>query len=81
MNRRGDIVIEPTFADAGDFFDGLAVVSVEKDGNTRSGYIDKSGQWVIQPVYTRADPPAIRGCWPIHRRQDGGQTKRVGRNY
>lgn len=51
INTRGKIVIEPAYAYAGYFSEGLAIFS---DGE-RYGYIDKNNQVVIQPRYDGAD--------------------------
>jgi len=51
INSRGAIVIEPAYAYAGYFSEGLAIFS---DGE-RYGYIDKRNQVVIQPTYDGAD--------------------------
>ena len=46
INQSGAIVIQPMFDSAFDFIDGLAVVTV----NGKWGYIDKKGNWVLQPT-------------------------------
>ncbi|HEX3253432.1 MAG TPA: WG repeat-containing protein [Pyrinomonadaceae bacterium] len=50
IDRSGKVVIEPRFAFADDFSEGLAVVQV--DG--KWGYIDTSGRIVIEPKYSVA---------------------------
>lgn len=54
MNRRGEVVIKPAFAEADDFFDDRAVAAMEKEDRILYGYIDRTGQWLIEPRYTRA---------------------------
>ena len=56
MNRKGEIMIKPTFAQAEDFMDGRAVAATEEEGKISYGYIDMKGQWIITPKYSRADP-------------------------
>jgi hypothetical protein len=48
MNTKGDTVIYPKYERAGDFSNGLCMAST--DGG-KFGYIDKKGNWVIQPIY------------------------------
>ncbi len=40
----------------GVFSDGLAAAWQEQDGQTRYGYVDHTGAWVIAPQYIAADP-------------------------
>lgn len=44
INRSGEIVIEPQFDEAGDFFDGVALVVTDD----KEGYIDKTGKYIWQ---------------------------------
>lgn len=63
INKSGDFIIKPTFADQslnsnGKFKEGLAIMGVERVGNIypdKYGYIDKTGKWVIKPIYEEAD--------------------------
>lgn len=48
MNSRGRFVCQPSFTYARPFFEGLAVVG-DKDG--KKGVIDRSGTYVIPPVF------------------------------
>jgi len=48
IDNTGKIVIEPQFASAEKFSEGLAVVEV---GNRTYGYINESGQFVINPQF------------------------------
>ncbi len=52
IDKRGQVVIPPKFADAKDFHEGLAAVQDESNGGW--GYIDKSGQAVIPPQFMDA---------------------------
>ncbi len=47
IDKTGTMVIEPEFTMAGDFSEGLAGVMSAAD-NSRRGYIDKNGDWVIE---------------------------------
>ena len=39
-----------------DFGNGLAVISIKKDGEWFSGYINSDGDWVLNPQYDKAYP-------------------------
>jgi hypothetical protein len=55
-NARGEIMVEPQYAEVEPFSDGLAAVAVRTDaGQLRWGYVDESGTLVIpaQYVYPR----------------------------
>jgi hypothetical protein len=56
MNRKGDLTIQPTFDAAEDFADGLAVVMITKDDQSRYGYLDEKGNWAIPPDFDEAQP-------------------------
>jgi len=59
MDKHGAFVIQPRFRQAYGFHDGLAVVSVDAESGFRvkdargsfAGLIDKTGQFVAQPVF------------------------------
>lgn len=52
INRTGNIVVEPQFADAKSFSDGLAAVTVwDADGNTAWGFINHRGEFAIGPRF------------------------------
>jgi len=53
IDKTGDLVIEPKFRDAKDFYEGLAPVKSKE--NKKWGYIDKSGEFVIEPQFDDAD--------------------------
>lgn len=59
IDKTGKVIIKPQFADAKQFSDGFAAISVEvkERGHNRNkwGYVDKTGKMVIQPQF--ADNP------------------------
>ncbi len=50
INSAGKIVIEPQFDHADSFSEDLAHVQIFRE-KYYSGYIDKNGNWVIQPIF------------------------------
>ena len=70
VDKSGDYVIKAQFDEAGPFSDGLAPVKVRRrvtamaDAERKNyeryghdwGYIDKTGQYVIEPRYKEAGP-------------------------
>jgi hypothetical protein len=56
INRSGTVVIEPRFAKANDFSEGLAAAwgSVPEWTFPLAGFIDASGKWVIKPQFSKA---------------------------
>lgn len=55
VNLAGELVIPPSFFEAQDFSEGLAVVRVGESGERKFGFIDKSGRLVIPARFDRAD--------------------------
>ncbi|RZJ33827.1 MAG: WG repeat-containing protein [Flavobacterium sp.] len=53
VNREGKIIINPQFAVASIFRDGIALVKSSGD-NGKWGYINEDGKYVINPTYARA---------------------------
>ncbi|MBK9154651.1 MAG: WG repeat-containing protein [Chloracidobacterium sp.] len=53
IDRTGKIVIQPKWARANNFSEGLAVVASDEDGY-KEGYIDTSGKVVVEPQYPMA---------------------------
>lgn len=53
IDNTGKIVIEPQFAGAGDFSEGLAVVATGRNRRDE-GYIDETGKFVIEPRFDKA---------------------------
>jgi len=60
INSRGEFVIPPQFGDAQEFSEGLAWV-MPKNG-TKSGWIDKTGQWVDSDLNKSRSSP--ESPWP-----------------
>jgi hypothetical protein len=52
VDTTGSIVIPPTFEEAENFSEGLAIASKDE----KYGYIDKNGNWAVQPVYDECEP-------------------------
>lgn len=52
VNKKGETVISPTYSDAGDFVEGVAVVANE---NGEYGYINKNGELTINYQFKRAE--------------------------
>jgi len=55
INRAGQLVIPPTFSDAGNFSEGLATVCFGINDGKRCGYLDETGKLVIPAIYSVAD--------------------------
>ncbi|MEG1606649.1 MAG: WG repeat-containing protein [Mucinivorans sp.] len=51
-NRKGEVVIESKFFEAGDFSQSLAAVLVDVDGAKKWGFIDPKGQFVIPAKFS-----------------------------
>lgn len=51
INRKGEVVIQPQFAQARFFSEGLAVACIERE---RCGYIDETGKFAINPQFQAA---------------------------
>jgi hypothetical protein len=52
INKKGQVIIEPIYAMARGFKDGLAVVSTENVYNSKYGAINLKGTYVYQPIYS-----------------------------
>lgn len=53
MNRNGEIILKPSWADAGDFKQEVAVAAIIENEKTKYGFIDKKGNWIIEPQYDK----------------------------
>ena len=51
IDKKGKMVIQPQFSQAGPFREGVAKVSLGKD---QWGYIDKNGKLIIEAKYKQA---------------------------
>jgi hypothetical protein len=51
-NIKGETIIQPQFERGGRFVNGLLVV--EKNG--KYGFVDKTGKWVVEPIYDDVNP-------------------------
>jgi hypothetical protein len=52
IDRNGRFLIKPQFCAVGAFKNGVAVVHIaDALGGSRAGVIDKSGKWILQPIY------------------------------
>ena len=51
INQQGIFAVSPQFEGAGDFSDGLAMISVGSGPAAEFGYIDPQGRIVIQPQF------------------------------
>jgi len=56
MNRKGEVIIKPSFDDAKDFYGELAVAGLIENKEMLYGYIEKEGNWKIKPAFKRASP-------------------------
>ncbi len=54
INRKGEIVLQPQWEDAGDFYEGLAKAATTEESNMRYGFINSKGEWIVKPIYQRA---------------------------
>jgi hypothetical protein len=86
INRQGEIVIPPIFANAQHFYHGLAHASPAEHPD-KTGLLDLQGRWVIPPVWLSIDPQNehfivvqdAADCWGAIRPVPGqiGQTELV----
>lgn len=56
FDTAGHIAVEPQYAVASRFTEGLAAVSVKQGPHILWGYIDERGKWVVPPRYTKVGP-------------------------
>ncbi len=54
IDKKGELVVKPTYEEAHHFNEGLAAVGIKKDDEIIYGYIDKSGKEIITPQYDEA---------------------------
>ena len=65
----GKIVIPAQFAEVKDFSDGLALVKADTDGVPKWGYINTTGAFVIQPIYTKEPGSFSSGYAPVRNKE------------
>ena len=51
IDRTGKFVIEPKYNNVAPFAEGLARVSIVKDGEEKLGFINQSGEFIIPPTF------------------------------
>ena len=56
MNKNGKRVTDNRFRNAHTFTDGLGCVSIHQDDRIWYGYVNTTGEFEIEPTYTRARP-------------------------
>ena len=61
----GKIIIPAQFEEVKDFSDELALVKTNVDGTSKWGYINTSGTFTIQPIYTIAPGSFKNGFAPV----------------
>ncbi len=54
INRKGDLILQPSWDEAEEFNEGTAQVKVLSGSESKYGFIDSIGQWVVQPAYESA---------------------------
>ena len=55
VDKSGKFVINPSFDDAGDFLEGLAVIQNHVDNNERDGFINTEGKVIVEPQFLLAE--------------------------
>jgi hypothetical protein len=79
MDLNGRVVITPQFFDCGHFSEGLAWVSVLKEGKWLYGFIDKAGKMVIEPQFVYKPGDFVDGLAKVVGQHDSGFIDRAGR--
>lgn len=79
MDVNGRVVIPPQFFDSGHFSEGLAWVSVLKEGKWLYGFIDKTGKVVIEPQFVYQPGDFVDGLAKVVGQHDSGFIDRAGR--
>lgn len=64
-DANGSIIIPAQFIEAKDFSDGVALVKINVDGTDKWGYINTSGEFIIQPIYTLEPGSFKNGLAPV----------------
>jgi WG repeat protein len=76
INGQGKLMIKAIYVACGDFKEGVAWVIIDGD---KAGFIDKEGEWVIEPKFFRArDMDPISGMARIRDKDGWGYTNLNG---
>jgi hypothetical protein len=79
MDKTGRVVIPPQFQNSGHFSEGLAWVSVLKEGKWLYGFIDKTGKIVIEPQFVHQPGDFVDGLAKVMGQTRVGFIDRAGR--
>jgi hypothetical protein len=79
MDVTGRVVISPQFYDSGHFSEGLAWVSVLREGKWLYGFIDKTGKVVIEPQFVYQPGDFVDGLAKVVGQYDSGFIDRTGK--
>jgi len=79
MDKTGRVVINPQFHNSGHFSEGLAWVSVLKEGKWLYGFIDKTGKFVIEPQFVYQPGDFVDGLAKVVGQHSSGFIDRSGR--
>lgn len=79
MDKTGRVVIPTQFYDSGHFSEGLAWVSVLKEGKWLYGFIDKTGKVVIEPQFVYQPGDFVDGLAKVTGQFRMGFIDRAGR--
>lgn len=52
INEKGQEIIKPIFERVSEFSEGLAWAVIERNGKWVSGFINKNGDWAIDPIFS-----------------------------
>lgn len=79
MDKTGRVVIAPRFFNSGHFSEGLAWVSVLKEGKWLYGFIDKAGRVVIEPQFVYQPGDFVDGLAKVVGQYDSGFIDHAGK--
>lgn len=79
MDKTGRVVIPLQFSNSGHFSEGLAWISVLKEGKWLYGFIDKTGRVVIEPQFVYQPGDFVDGLAKVVGQFDMGFIDRTGR--
>ena len=78
MDKTGRVVIAAQFFDSGHFSEGLAWVSVLKEGKWLYGFIDKTGKMVIEPQFVYQPRDFVDGFAKVMGQKNTGFIDQTG---